>query len=619
MLHILSLLNNTLKASFLWRSLVFLSLVIYLAPLVIYGESINMLVYDNLDSNVVWYKILIKSGMVFASNDAIIPNMMNGLPRLSYGSEFNIILWFYYFFEPITAYTLNIVIMQTTAFFSMFVFANRYLVSSRLRFREVIVYSLSLMFALLPFWPSGGLTIPALPLVTFVLLNIYNKRDHWYDWIILTLLPIYSSFVLLYIFYIGFVGLIFVGASLYKKEIKWKFVGALVLFTLMYLLVSYRLVEATFFNNGFVSHRTEFNVFFTESFLDATRRFYLFFLNGHETHLRNLQMPFLLPTIIFSGVLLLFRRRLTSKESLVIMGLFFFSLWTGVWEDMLGSIYSIPVLIVLSISYMVVTKKLEPLMLAMLGYIFISAIYGYVFFEGFSWIVDLFPIFKSLSLARASFVQPLILFVMLGLALQIIFRKLHFQVVFMVILLSLQLYVAYYSNWHRVEQVKGFASFEDYYATKQFDALKEDLKDEELDNLRFVSFGMEPAVALYNGLQTIDGYSTNYPLEYKHKFNRVNYVNSNDIFSIKEENPSQKWGSKLYIMSINSSLEKYKKDLSISFLGFDEFILKELGTDYLLSSYWLNYPEKRNLTFIKQYKGSVVGWNIYLYQVNYNK
>jgi len=213
----------------------------------------------------------------------------------------------------------------------------------------------------------------------------------------------------------------------------------------------------------------------------------------------------------------------------------------------------------------------------------------------------------------------LILFVMLGLALQIIFRKLHFQVLFVVILLSLQLYVAYYSNWHRVTQVKGFASFEDYYAVKQFDVLKEDLKDEGLDDLRFISFGMEPAVALYNGLHTVDGYSTNYPLEYKHKFNRVNEVNSDDIFSIKEDRPSQKWGSKLYIMSINSSLEEYKKNLSISFLGFDEFIFKELGTDYLLSSYWLNYPEKRNLIFVKQYKGGENGWDVYLYRINQDK
>jgi len=610
-------LNLMMGNRWIWLLVACSVLVVYFIPLVLTGNGINVLIFDNLDSNIVWFKILAESGMIFASNDAIIPNMMNGLPRFSYGSEFDVILWFYYFLEPITAYTLNIIIMHTVAFFSMFVFVNRYLVSSTLRFREVIVYSLPLMFALLPFWPSGGLTIPALPLVTFVLLNIYYKRDRWYDWIVLILLPFYSSFVLLYIFYIGFVGLIFISVTLYKKKINWRFVGALGLFTLMYLLVSYRLVEATFFNNGFVSHRTEFNVFFTESFLDATRRFYLFFLNGHETHLHNIQMPFLLPTIIFSGVLLLFRRRLTSKESLVVMGILLFSLWTGIWEDMLGSLYGIPILITLSVSYMVVAKRLESLMLAMLGYIFVSAIYGYTFYEGFSWIVDLFPIFKSLSLARASFIQPLILFVMLGLALQIIFRKLHFQVMFMVVLLSLQLYVAYYSNWHRVDPVQGFASFEDYYATKQFDALKEDLKDDGIKNLRFISFGMEPAVALYNGLHTVDGYSTNYPLEYKHKFNRINEVNSNDIFSIKEERPSQKWGSKLYIMSINSALAEYQKGLSVNFLGFDDFVLKELGTDYLLSSYWLNYPEKHSLTFVQQYQGSSAGgWDLYLYRVN---
>lgn len=614
--HLLHSLNYIMSNKTLWQALSLIAIVLYLAPLVIYGEQVNMLVFDNLDSNVVWYKILAESGMIFAPNTTIIPNMMNGLPRLSYGSEFDIILWFYYFFTPITAYTVNAVIMHLTAFISMYLLAEYYLVARQTRYRIVIVYSISLYFALLPFWPSGGLTVPALPLVTYALLNIYNNKDTYKEWFILLLIPFYSSFVLLYIFYIGFAGIAVLVKSVISRQIRWKILMALVLLTSMYLLVSYRLVLATFFDTGFVSHRTEFNVFFVEPLLDATRRFYLFFLNGHDTHLRGLQMPYLLPTILFSGILLLFNRRLKAYESLVIIAIFLFSLWINIWEDMLGSIYSIPTIIISMIVYSVWKKKIEPLMLWIFIYILVSAVYGYTFYQGFSWILDIVPILKSLSLARAAFVQPLVFVVLLAIAFQVIFRKLHFQVLFLSTMVLLQIYISFLANWHQTKNVKEFATFENYYATEEFTALKQDLRDENLSKVRFLSYGMEPAIALYNGLYTVDGYSTNYPLEYKHEFNGINDVQSNNVFSIEEPTDSDNWGSKLYIMGIKSSYESYQDGLTVNFLSFNENISRELGVKYIISPYWFNYPELKGLKYLNEYHSKKNNRSIYLYMLS---
>ena len=69
----------------------------------------------------------------------------------------------------------------------------------------------------------------------------------------------------------------------------------------------------------------------------------------------------------------------------------------------------------------------------------------------------------------------------------------------------------------------------------------------EKSDYRIVSVGMNPAVSLFNGFYTVDGYSTDYPLEYKHEFREI----------IKDELAKDEgvrgyfddWGNRCYIFS----------------------------------------------------------------------
>ena len=623
--HTLHTLNHFLSTKWFWKVISFVAIAMYLAPLILWGENINMLIYDNLDSNVVWLKILAESGMIFAENDAIIPNMMNGLPRLSYGSEFNVLLWLYYFFSPIVAYTINEVLIHTIAFFSMFLLINRYVVPAHLRYRHTIVYFTSLVFALQAFWPSAGLSIAALPLMTYIFINIYKNRATKVDWFLLFLLPLYTSFVLVYAFYLGFVIIFMIIDTLYNKRIHRPFFIAFLTVLSLYLLVEYRLVLSMILHNGFISHRTEFDVFFTESFISATRKFYLFFLNGHTTHVKGTQMPLILPFILFAMLLQLFNRRLTKNESLVIITLFAISIMLNVWGDVLGSIYSIPSILLFTVGYMLYKKSFSMLNLTMISIIFISAIYGYTFYEAFDVILEWFPIFKSLSLARGSFTQPLLWGILISLAGVVVYRKLHFQVLFLVIILAIQIYISSLYSWYKIDRYKDLSTFKNYYAPELFEQLKKDIP-KDLKDVRFVSYGIEPAVALYNGLYTVDGYSANYPIAYKHAFQKVNVCETKNLFTTNEmfntlqskiytaDKIFDDWGSKLYILSIQSSLGDYKKGLVINTLNFNENALLDLGTDYLLSSYKLSNPKNRKLIFCKMYKGEENSWDIYLYK-----
>src|SRR5699024_11801764 len=130
-------------------------------------------VHDNLDSNIVWYKLLSESGMIFSSPDATLPQIINGLPRSALQSAFDGVVWLYVLFEPFTAYTINQTIMRFVAFLGMFVLLKRDVLGDK--DEPIISVGVALGFAMLPYWPSGALSIVGLPLALHIFLTI--KRD----------------------------------------------------------------------------------------------------------------------------------------------------------------------------------------------------------------------------------------------------------------------------------------------------------------------------------------------------------------------------------------------------------------------------------------------------------
>ena len=60
----------------------------------------------------------------------------------------------------------------------------------------------------------------------------------------------------------------------------------------------------------------------------------------------------------------------------------------------------------------------------------------------------------------------------------------------------------------------------------------------EKSTYKVVSVGIHPSVALYNGFYTLDGYSNNYDVEYKHEFGNI----INKELEKKSEINSYFWG-----------------------------------------------------------------------------
>ncbi|MCX7729161.1 MAG: DUF6044 family protein, partial [Bacteroidia bacterium] len=120
----------------------------------------------------------------------------------------------------------------------------------------VVNYS-ALYFALLPFWPFGGLSIAGMLLILNAFLNVLNKTLKWRDAMIILLYPFYSYFI----FSNAFVILLLSGMFLYylirNKKFHTHFFVALAVFTALCIITEYRVIYSSI--QGFESHRHFFN------------------------------------------------------------------------------------------------------------------------------------------------------------------------------------------------------------------------------------------------------------------------------------------------------------------------------------------------------------------------
>ncbi|MEN6391177.1 MAG: DUF6044 family protein, partial [Syntrophomonas sp.] len=216
----------------------------YLSPLYVLGQNAHVLLLDNIDGAVASLRVLAHSGQVFGSLNSTVPNIMNGLLRNTMGSEFNLQVLLYWAFKPFTAYVVNLTLMHILAFLGMYLLLKRYV----LKEHEALAVGVALVFALLPFWPYGGLSVAGQPLALYAFLNIRARTDKKYDWLILLLVPFYSSLIYSFAFFLFCMGLWWLYEALIKKQVNWRWLAAMFMMGLVYLLVEYRLLYNIFFD-----------------------------------------------------------------------------------------------------------------------------------------------------------------------------------------------------------------------------------------------------------------------------------------------------------------------------------------------------------------------------------
>ncbi|WP_345989440.1 DUF6044 family protein [Sulfurimonas sp. HSL1-2] len=583
---------------------------LYLLPLWVTGDRLYILVFDNLDSPILLFKVLAESHQLFAPSMEIIPNMMSGLPRLSFGSEYNVQVWLYLLFSPFLAYQINLTLVHLVGFIGMYLLMNRLTPRDTGPYRQAVAVLSALLFSILPFWPPGGLSVSGLPLLLYLFLKVRDGEYAYYDIALLLLFPLYSSFVLSGVFFLTAITLLWIADVVRKKALNAPFVGMIALLGLSYLLVNYRLVDQMLLPSDFISHRSEFFRDFG-SFFDSYRFAHLLFLNGQE-HTSCSQANWIIPTILIGLSFSVLSTPLSRYASLFWLMVIALSFLFPFWQTMTTQRYSLPMLLLYGLGILLVSKK-RLLPLLWIIQIAISYWHGFWTYEGWIGWVEKYQILRSFDFSRFYFLQPMLWIMMLGIAFAVIVKTVRYGIVMVLAIAVLQSHALFQSKTFMKASGPDRLSFHSYYAETLFQRVRTTL-DEDPAGYRVVAFGIPPAVLIWNGFYTIDGYVTNYPLSYKHEFAKL----LEKDFAKRPQNKAifEHWGSKCYLTG-GVSYTHYVRGQPLDDVQLDTARLRAMNVRYLFSAHEIRAPERDALRL----KTKVVNdqdsyWDVYVYELD---
>ncbi len=532
--------------------------MLFFGPYFILGENANVLIHDNLDSVLVWIKILkLNDAFTFSVTEKI-DQVLNGIPRASLFANYDIGLLWFYVFDIYHGYVINKIISFLFGYFGMYLLMKEHFIKSE-KDKNILV-GVSLCFGLLPFY-SFYQTISSLPILIYSFLNIRKNRLDFYNWVIILIIPFLSSLVFTGFFIISLFVVIVIYDYWRSREINGFLLLAIGILCVFYLISHSPILYQTLISKEYTSHRVEF-VVPDASVIETIYNFFYVFLKG-QYHAKSLHTFIFIPislTFIFRSL----RKDLDKK---IVLILFF--------------------LLISSVFY---------------------AVYFLEYISDFKRIVfDLVPI----QIQRIHFLNPVFWYIAFGLTLKYCQERTFLGTWGINVIIVIQ--ISYILVNHELIVNRELPSFQEFYAKEQFEEIDQYIGQPK-HSYRIASIGLHPAISQYNGFYTLDGYFTNYPLEYKHRFRDIikgELYKDDDLKSYFDN-----WGSRCYLFSSEIGrdfLNAKTKTIQDLNLDFDSF--SQLGGKYIFSNYLICDKPISRLKLLKTFKHKNSQWIIHLYKV----
>lgn len=558
-------------------------LFVYLSPYFLGPNWVRILIHDNLDGLVPSTKFLANLSGWFASNATSIPGFLHELPRVTLGSEFSVILWMYAALPPYSAYALNMIAMHVCAFWGAYLLLKHYLLPHASMPYQGL---LALFFALLPFWPSGGLSIAGQAMTLYAFFNLLHNKHVKMSLIWMCFYPFYCHFFWAGIFFFGLHGLIFIWHFYQHKEIPKTALIGLIAMGGLHVLVEYRLFLGMF-GGDFRFHREAFNINKLDTFAEVVG---LFVKHLREGYYQSLSLH-VGPMLLLAALGLIPIRRTWNADQ----------------------------------------RKILALLVLLLVCSAIYASYNSFLFKP---IKEAISLVNAFNLGRAYTLYPVLWLIIVGFAIRTV-QKQHVWLKRLALLaLGFQLLWGFSSSyefkWTLLEPGKNAIkralnkgtpseippSFNAFFCVDNF-AVFNSMLTEDPSEFYTASVGFHPSVSLYNGLQTIDGYIVLYPLSYKETFRQViaGELEKNEEIRSYFDN----WGSRCYVFSAEIGKQYYRHGLNhIERLDVSAEALRQLNTKYLLSALPIQeLPE--GIAFVRKIDQARQFHPLYIYQIESNQ
>lgn len=561
--------ENKRKIIFYFAGL-FISILSVL-PFIVLQEKACFTIGDFLDDEVIILKL--NGKYFFTGIHTQVVEWLGGMHKASIQPSGFLLIWPFYFLGSLRGIQIIYLYDVIMAYTGMYLLASK-TVKNKYAFLTAVC---SFLFCFQPFYPQHGLSSLGFPLAIWAFWELAEKRRILLAYLAIAVFALSSSLIWSGYIIVGgaFIFAIVLTVRHFRKEARnvWMGFGLLVI---LYLFVNKDTLYNVLFS-GVKSHRDDpgkiyFYRGFKESFVEIFK-YGQFHVPSNHTYI----MAGCFVILGVAGIYLLVRkiRRKESDKALSHLWIMGASLWMSA--------------------------------------VFIAAFAAfYVTETGYKLRSHLGPL-ESIQLDRFYWGYPTLwyleLLICLVLALDMLKkylnRKVHTAVMLVGttgLLIVMSLYLIGKNEMLKVnlKQLCGKKvnniTYEQYYDHEVMDMVRDAIGKPQSE-YRVGCLGMAPAVATENGFYTIDGYCTNYDLNYKYEFRRImgNEIDKSEELHYYYDN----WGSRVYLFSaeLGTNWNFGKTDEAvIMHWDIDTSVLKELNCEYILSAVEVLNAEEIGLT-----------------------
>lgn len=151
----------------------------------------------------------------------------------------------------------------------------------------------------------------------------------------------------------------------------------------------------------------------------------------------------------------------------------------------------------------------------------------------------------------------------------------------------------------------------DFYDTILFETIKKDIN---YSDKGVAAYGFQPAVLLYNGFRTVDGYLSIHPMKNQKEFRKViePYLGQNEFY----QNYYDNWGGRMYLFGELDADPIRDKERIPSNLLIDTDAFKAYGGKYIVSAAKIENADELKVSLVNEYTREDSIYHLYLYQVD---
>lgn len=562
----------------------FVIVAICLWPCLLLGQGSIFPIHDQLDETILSYVLNAK---YLGTGNKSFPEILGGINASGMQPSAVLFVLLYRFLPVFDAFIIQWCIVLLSGFFGMYFCVKEITGSS------ILAVVTGGIFCMLPNMPVYGLSVVGVPMLLSCFLWQYKNKHILLSFLLITYFGVTTHLVLIGYVVLGLWILALLGMTVMvsrdQARSRWPWLGFCWL-TAIYLAVNHSLFLELILGTGdYVSHREELvnqPMEFWETVWDV-------FCNSAQ-HAESLHSCLILPILIMLIIGSLLYRKMDQElriRYLIAIG---------------GAVLLLLIAVLYGFCKWQPVVNFKNSQSGFLRYFQIERFY-WIYPSG--WLLEFILCFslwwKVKNTKPKLVVSPLIMLLVLGVMLFPTLQR-----------VKVNSYL--YLNVNQINNgsdVTGYISWESFYAEDLMQQLEEAIA-RDMTGYRVAHLGMSPVPALMHGFYTVDGYSNNYPLEYKHRFRQV-------IAAELEKNAQTKmyfdqWGSRCYLLngeSGNAYMLGKNQHIVYQNLEFDIDALRELDCAFLFSCGEIMNSEELGLKFRGYFETDKSFWGVWLYEL----